>query len=254
MDDSKVYGQLNLNLPHDVIKLPTGGVFYKSKKKSVKVGYLTAADENILMSSDPTIKNELVMTLIRNKLFEPDLKPEELLLGDIEAILIFLRNSSFGPEYNIMLKDPNTNENFEVSIMLDELNLTNNPVKPDPNGYFEVRLPKSGYNAKIRPLSYSEQVEIDDLETKYATVGRAAPKETTRLAKMLVELNGMTDKGQIFQEIEKLPIMDSKFVKTFIAENEPKIDLFKSVIAPSGVKVDFRINFGVEFFRPFFEV
>ena len=41
------YGQTDFNLPHDVLELPSGGVFYKSKKKSVKIGYLTASDENI---------------------------------------------------------------------------------------------------------------------------------------------------------------------------------------------------------------
>ena len=40
-------GQMNFNLPHDVVMLPSRGKFYKSKKKSVKVGYLTASDENI---------------------------------------------------------------------------------------------------------------------------------------------------------------------------------------------------------------
>jgi hypothetical protein len=38
----------NFTLPHDVVQLPSGGIFYKNEKKSVKVGYLTANDENIL--------------------------------------------------------------------------------------------------------------------------------------------------------------------------------------------------------------
>ena len=29
----------NFNLPHDVVKLPSQGIFYKSKKSAVKVGY-----------------------------------------------------------------------------------------------------------------------------------------------------------------------------------------------------------------------
>ena len=93
MDTTQQYGQQNFNLPHDVVKLPSGGVFYKNKKKSVKVGYLTAADENILMAGDSIGKDGLVITLIRNKIYEPDLRPDELLQGDLEAILIFLRNS-----------------------------------------------------------------------------------------------------------------------------------------------------------------
>ena len=253
MDNSQIYGQDNFSLPHDVVKLPTGGVFYKSKKKSVKVGYLTASDENILLASDPSVKNDIILTLLRRKIFEPDLKPEELLFGDIEAILIFLRNSSFGPEYTLQLSDPNSGEKFEVTIVLEELNISNTKVKPEPEGYFNVELPKSKFKAKIKPLSYTEILELEELDKKYPK-GHVAPKETTRLSKMIAELNGSTDKALIFQEIENLPLVDSKYIKNFIQENEPRIDLNRSVIAPSGSKVDFRINFGVEFFRPFFEI
>jgi hypothetical protein len=35
--DTAAYGQMDFNLPHDVVTLPSGGLFYKSKKKSVKV-------------------------------------------------------------------------------------------------------------------------------------------------------------------------------------------------------------------------
>jgi hypothetical protein len=49
-----------------------------------------------------------------------------------------------------------------------------------------------------------------------------------------------------------MPIMDSKYIKNFLEENEPKIDLKRTVIAPSGNKVDVEITFGAEFFRVFF--
>ena len=84
-------GTENFNLPHDVVHLPSGGIFYKSKKKSVKVGYLTATDENSLMSGQGTNDN-IIMSLLRNKIYEHYLRPEELIDGDVEAILLFLRN------------------------------------------------------------------------------------------------------------------------------------------------------------------
>jgi hypothetical protein len=49
-----------------------------------------------------------------------------------------------------------------------------------------------------------------------------------------------------------MPIGDSKFIRNFLKENEPRLDLRKTVYTPSGEKVDVIINFGVEFFRPFF--
>ena len=51
MDQGKQYGQANMNLPHDVVPLPSQGIFYTNKKKSLKVGYLTAQDENLLLSN-----------------------------------------------------------------------------------------------------------------------------------------------------------------------------------------------------------
>ena len=53
-------GQENFSLPHDVVQLPTGGIFYKHKKKSLKVGYLTANDENILMNAGTNTKDGIV--------------------------------------------------------------------------------------------------------------------------------------------------------------------------------------------------
>ena len=246
------FGQENFSLPHDVVKLPTQGIFYKSKKKSVKIGYLTAADENILLSaqSNPT-KEHVILSIIRNKLYEPDIRPEELLEGDIEAIMIFLRNTSFGPEYNFKLIDPNTGKQFESTILLDELNIKKTQELPNEEGLFTTKLPRSGAIVKIRPLTFSEIIEISNMAENYP-MGRIAPKVSWRLAKQIVEIDGSRDRGMISQLSETMPIMDSKHIRKFLDENEPRLDLTKQVIAPSGEKVNVNISFGVEFFRPFF--
>jgi len=248
MDENLVkYGQENFSLPHDVITLPTGGRFYKSKKKSVKVGYLTAADENLLMSNSA----DIVTQLIRSKLYEPDLKSDELMQGDIEAILIFLRNTAFGPEYRINLVDPDTGDKFETTILLDELNIKKPEVEPDDNGYYSTVLPKSEVPVKLKPLSTKELNEINDLAKTYPN-GRIAPRITWLLQKQIVEVNGIKDQGEINKFITSMPILDSKYVREFLDKNEPRLDLVKTVFTPSGKKIDVDINFGVEFFRVFF--
>jgi hypothetical protein len=248
MDENLVkYGQENFSLPHYVITLPTGGRFYKSKKKSVKVGYLTAADENLLMSNSA----DIVTQLIRSKLYEPDLKSDELMQGDIEAILIFLRNTAFGPEYRINLVDPDTGDKFETTILLDELNIKKPEVEPDDNGYYSTVLPKSEVPVKLKPLSTKELNEINDLAKTYPN-GRIAPRITWLLQKQIVEVNGIKDQGEINKFITSMPILDSKYVREFLDKNEPRLDLVKTVFTPSGKKIDVDINFGVEFFRVFF--
>jgi len=247
------YGQIDFNLPHDVVPLPSGGIFYPSKKKSVKVGYLTAADENTLLTFDgnKTIKETLILPLLRGKIYEPDLRPEDLLDGDIEAILIFLRNTSFGDTYNVTLVDPKTSNKFEATIQLDELNIKKPEVQPDSDGTYTILLPKSGATVKLKLLNLRDSLEIDKSLEMYPT-GRVAPVITLRLNKQIVELNGSSDRNEISRFIENMPIMDSKYIRNFLTKNEPRLDLDKEVIAPSGEKVVVTINFGVEFFRPFF--
>jgi hypothetical protein len=246
-----IAGQENFNLPHDVVMLPSQGKFYKSKKKSVKVGYLTAADENLLNSVGKISGEQLVMRLVRSKLYEPELNPSEMLEGDIEAILLFLRNTSFGSEYNFTLTDPDTGNKFEKAVLLDELSFKKSEVEPDDNGYYLTKLPKSGAQVKLKPLSYGEITDIDRMADEYPS-NMVAPKVTWKLAKQIIELNGSTEKGEIAKFIEQMPIMDSKFISNFLKNNEPRIDLNREVTAPSGKKVTVRIAFGAEFFRPFF--
>jgi len=247
-DDIKVYGQQNFNLPHDVLTLPSEGKFYKSKKKSVKVGYLTASDENLIMASQP---DDLIMNLVRTKLYEPDLRPDEMLNGDIEAILIFLRNTAFGPEYNISVIDPKTNQRYSTSIMLDELDFKKGIQLPDENGTYTTTLPKSQVQVTLRPLTYKELQDINKQAQSYPQ-GRVAPKVTWRLQKQILSVGGDNTPTTINSFIEGLPIVDSKYIRNFLDENEPRLDLRKSVIAPSGEKVNVDITFGVEFFRLFF--
>jgi hypothetical protein len=241
----------NFNLPHDVVQLPSGGIFYKNKKKSIKVGYLTANDENILAGAAQNSGQSIILTLLRNKIYEHDLRPEELLEGDIEAVLIFLRNTSFGPEYVVTVTDPKTDKSFDVTILLDELNIKRTEFNPDENGMFITKLPRSGNSVKIRPLTYSEILDLEKMADQYP-VGRVAPTITWRLNKMIQEVDGITDREKIAAFIETLPIMDSKHIRNFIKNNQPSLDLEKTVTAPSGEKVSIKITFGAEFFRPFF--
>jgi hypothetical protein len=242
------YGQMNFNLPHDVVLLPSKGIFYKNKKKSVKVGYLTAADENMLLSTN---NNDLIINLLRSKIYEPDLRPEDLLNGDIEAILIFLRNTSFTPEYNITATDPKTGKKFDSVIVLDSLESITPEVEPDENGLYTTTLPKSNSVVKLKPLTYRERNEIDKNAENYPK-NRTAPIVTWRLQKQIVEINGDRDLGSISKAIETLPIMDSKYIRNFMLRNEPRLDLEKEIVCPSGERINVQINFGPEFFRPFF--
>lgn len=244
-NQTREYGQQGLTLPHDIVPLPSGGKFYKNKKQSVKVGYLTAQDENIILGG-----GDFTYNLLRSKIYEPDLKIDDLIEGDVESILIFLRNTSFGPEMLLNLTDPITKKPFQSTVMLDQL-----PIKtgqePSSDGTFTTTLPKSNSTIKLKPMNYGQIMEMNRVLDSYPKE-RVSPKVTLRLQKEIVEVDGISDLAHISKFVEQMPISDSKFVRNFMNENEPKLDLRKVVTAPSGEKLTVNVGFGVDFFRPFF--
>ena len=250
MDQSAQYGQMDFNLPHDVVSLPSKGIFYKPKKESLKVGYLTAADENLLTSPN-IFKDGIVYSLMKSKIYEPGFDVNQMLEVDIQAVLIFLRNTSFGSEYDYSLVDPKTNNRFDASVVVEEINIKNPTQNPDDNGFFEFMLPKSKKNVKLKLLTLGDNREIDKMQDQYPQ-GMVAPTVTRRLEKQIVSLDGDTNKESISKFVNQMPIMDSKEIRKFIRTCEPQLDLTKYVIAPSGEKVTFDVTFGAEFFRPFF--
>jgi hypothetical protein len=238
--------QSNFLLPHDVVPLPSQGIFYKNKKKSIKVGYLTANDENLLMAGG----DDMTQNLLRSKIYEPDLRIEDMLEGDVEAVLIFLRNTAFGPEMELTLTDPTTKKPFKSVVLLDQLSLLQGQL-PDEDGTFTTSLPKSQSTVKLKPMTYGEILE-NQKAADYYPAGRVVPKVTLRLQKEIIEVNGSTDKGEIAKFIESMPIADSKFIRKFMDSNEPRLDMRRVIMAPSGEKLTVNVGFGVDFFRPFF--
>lgn len=251
MDNALDYGQQQFNLPHDVVKLPSRGIYYTPKKESLKVGYLTAADENVLMSPNNT-KDGVIKTLLRSKIYEHGFDVSQMINVDVQAVLIFLRNTAFGSEYEFSVKDPKTNSFFETTILLDEINYLTPKHIPNDEGLFEYELPKSKKKVKLKLLTLGDESEIDKLIDQYPK-GMVAPVITKRIEKHIVELDGNRDKGSIATFINQMPISDSKDIRKFISECEPKMDLDRKVIAPSGEEVTIGVTFGVEFFRPFFQ-
>ena len=245
-NQAREHGQSNFSLPHDVVPLPTQGLFYKNKKKTIKVGYLTANDENILMAGG----NDMTQILLRSKIYEPDVRIEDMLEGDIEAILIFLRNTAFGPEMELNLIDTITKKSFKSTVRLDELDIIKG-IQPNDDGTFVTQLPKSQTTVKLKPMTYGEILEVQKMSESYPQ-GRTAPRVTWRLNKQIIEINGVTDRSEISKFIDQMPIADSKYIRKFMDDNEPRLDLTRTVMTPSGEKLTVNVGFGVDFFRPFF--
>ena len=104
-------------LPYDMVTLPSKGIFYKNGKQAVKVTYLNASDENLLATPSMIGTKGLVDILIGRKILDKDIVIEDMANCDKEAILIFLRNTAFGSEYTMKIKDQKQIKNLKLQLI-----------------------------------------------------------------------------------------------------------------------------------------
>lgn len=163
MDITKSSGK---NIKYDVIPIPSGGKCYKHKIGKIPVAYLTAYDENMILSPNLYQDGSFLDYLIKEKIMTTQIDTDELLPGDREAILIWLRASGYGPMYPITAKDKETGKEFQTEFDLSKLKYKKFTLVPDENGYFDYTMPKTGDKIKFKFLSYKELKDLSELTVK----------------------------------------------------------------------------------------
>ena len=77
---------------------------------------------------------------------------------------------------------------------------------------------------------------------------------TKQLEMVVKEIDGNRDPMTIANFIQTMPIKDSQGIRKTVRKNAPELDLNIKVMTPSNEEIGVRINFGVEFFRPFYGI
>jgi len=243
---------INPMVAYDVVSLPSQGVHYSNGKKTLRVAYLTASDENVLMSPNLIQSETVVEELIKRKILDKDISFDDIVEEDKQAILIFLRNTAFGTEYTLKLTDPSTKKSFDSILDLSVLKVKEFKLIADSNGEYSFMLPISKKNVTFNFLTNTQEKELQNIKESSGTI--VSPINTKKLEMMIKSIDGQRDQMVIYQFIQNLPIKDSQDFKKFVSENKPGLDLIVDVIAPSGEKVPVLVDFGVEFFRPFYGI
>ena len=244
--------EFHFEVPFDVLPLPSKGLLYPGNKDSIKVEFMTASDENILTSPNLIKSGKVLDILIERKVKESPVPVDQMLVGDRNAIMIWLRATGYGEMYPVKLTDPMTAEDFETEIDLNELKTKEIGAQPDENNEFSFEMPKSKAKIKFRMLTVGDEREILQKSEKRAKLTKSPITNllTSRLEKQIVEINGNRDPNYISKYIQVIPAYDSLKFREYIDEIEPGIDMTVDVEAPSGEPFRSTIPIGINFFWP----
>ena len=182
-------------LQYDVIQLPSNGQCYRSKVDRVPVAYLTAYDENIITSPNLYKDGLVIDYLLKNKIVNSDINVEDLVSGDADAITLFLRATSYGPDFPIVVRDPETGEQIETTVDLTTLKPKEFKLVGDENGHFEFVTPLKKDRIKFRYLTRKQERQlrqVTELEG-YGTKAHMLDRERETLTAAIMNDKYITD-------------------------------------------------------------
>lgn len=178
----------DMDVAFDVIALPSNGECYPTKNSRLQVGFLTSADENVITSPQLYKDGSVIDLLLHRKVLTKGFNVDDLCVGDCDAITVFLRATSYGADFPIFVKDPQSGENIETTVDLTKLKSKPFTLKGDENGHFEFQLPISKDVIKFKFLTRKDERNLKllgDLEDK--TTKAAMLQESVNLIKDLVK-------------------------------------------------------------------
>ena len=158
--DERTFNDVDPSLQYDVIQLPSNGQCYKSKVDRVPVAYLTAYDENIITSPNLYKDGLVIDFLLKNKVVNSEINVDDLVSGDADAIILFLRATSYGPDFPIVVKDPDSGEQIDTVIDLTKLKPKEFKLIGDENGHFEFTTPLRKDKIKFRYLTRNQERKL----------------------------------------------------------------------------------------------
>lgn len=195
-----------IKLPGRIFQLPSQGIFYKNgelsediKNGEIHVKAMSALDEINMKNPDQLFSGDAVNTVFKHCI-DGVLKPTELLSKDIDAILLFLRTVTFGPDYEFLAahncKDSKEHTySVNVDQMIGEMKVIDPTLISD---IYTVKLP-NGQVVKLKPNKYSQVLEIikSNANKTELTVKEQQDNLMAMLLGVVESVNDITDREQI---------------------------------------------------------
>jgi hypothetical protein len=240
-DDEDLYEIDDFDIPHDLIPIPSNGLVYKGVRSKVPVAYLTASDEDLITSPNLYADGKIIDLLLRKKILDRYINPDNLCKGDRDAIIIWLRASGYGSMFPVSVKDPVTGDDFEYEVDLSKLKFKKFNLKPDIDGYFDFKLPKTEHEVKFKFLSHKDELAyVKFLEKTNVTFKKNSVKTSLESLKLIIENDSDVD-SKIKTELEKaLLSMDSYLTSISLSDDNLYLKnvtylLEKSIVSINGV-------------------
>jgi hypothetical protein len=242
------------NFPTETIDLPSQGKFYPEgsplRSGKIDVKYMTAKEEDILTSTNLIQKGVVIDKLMESLIVTPGVKPDDLLVGDLNAVMITARILAYGKDYPVELScgECQTRNTYNTDLSaLETIDVTEAP----QNGEFELTLP-TGAKITFRLLTRADEKEItNEVNALKKVNGAIEADSTTRLKHIITSFNGNRDRKVVRELAEAMIIRDVRALREAYRKVSPDVNFELNIeCSTCGATVKARMPFGANFFWP----
>ena len=255
----KVKADFGLDIPQEIVPLPSMGKVYHPESplhglESIEIKAMTAREEDILTSRALLKKGTVIYELIKSCIINRSIDPLQLLSGDRNAIMVAIRITGYGPEYNVELECPECSVKSPHGFDLSSLPLRRleiEPVQPGMN-VFEYQLPYSKKKVHFKFMTGRDEEEIMVMSEKQKKLALGTESNvTTNLLYSIVSIDGVSDRSKISAFVKNMPARDSLSLREFIKDSEPGIIMRQDTTCDAcGHTEEVNMPLGVSFLWP----
>ena len=247
------------DFPSEEVTLPSKGILYPEssplRKGVIEMKYMTAREEDILTNQNFIKKGTVIDKLLQSLIVTPGVDYNDLLIGDKNAILIAARILGYGSDYTVVITNPDTGEEEDVTIDLTE----SKDKELDPNlpidgrNEFPLELPASKLNITFQLMTNRVERQIEQELKGLKKIDKYKSVElSTRLKHVITSINGDRDTKKIREFVDtKFLARDSRALRNEIQRISPDIDLKYDIEFENGhIQENVTIPITVNFFWP----
>tara|TARA_R110002096_G_C14508117_1_gene715923 strand:+ start:101 stop:898 length:798 start_codon:yes stop_codon:yes gene_type:complete len=220
-------------IPVEVVPLPSNGTIYSPdttlyNKETLQIKAMTAKEEDILSSQAYIKEGVVIKKLIESCITDKSFDVDDLITGDRNALMVSIRITGYGSDYNITHTCKKCSHNQPVTVNLTELpikRLQHEPVVAGRN-IFSFELPVTKKIVHFKYLSGHDDKEEEVKQKRLTKLNMNSENSITNfLERIIVSIDGIEDKNKISHFVKNMPALDSRKLRLFISESEPGIDM-----------------------------
>lgn len=248
----------SFEFPTEVIDIPSKGWFYDEKnplsKGQIELYQMTARHEDILTSTNLLKKGLVFDKLLEALVVDKNIKLDDILGGDKDAIMVASRIIAYGKNYVATTTCPKCNKETDTTIDLQEISEKKIDFLPSMKGIneFAYHLEICNKDITFKLLNQRDEKLIES-QIEIMGKGQQIKKEiTTRLSYMILSVDGNREKEFIRSFVDNIPTRDTLAFRNYIQKINPGLDMTFSFECSNcnyrGEKTE--VPLGVNFFWP----